>query len=395
MRPAKVRRALLGWYDRNRRDLPWRRTNDPYAIWVSEVMLQQTRTATVEPYYERFLQLFPDPDALARATEDEVLSAWSGLGYYRRARMLQAGAQAVVTRHGGRVPDDPRALMKLPGIGRYTAGAIASIAYGKPAPILDGNVRRVLSRLDGLDAGRCDRATEQKRLWAMAARLAQGDRPGDLNQAMMELGALVCTPRHPQCAGCPVRSDCHAYGAGDPTAYPAVESRPPIERVEVVVVWLLRGDRLLLSRQTADGPLRGKWDLPARLLAAGDQARAAIRREMLAHHGLRLSAGPQLFVTNHGIMNRRLRMQVFRCSYRAGRVAQDEHLRWVKLNRLAQTPVSGATRKIVRRVIGSDPAEEAKRPARDQRPRGDGAVETRRVSHDADQDQQGPTPIDR
>ena len=198
-----LRSTLLRWYRKNRRDLPWRRTADPYAVWVSEIMLQQTRVETVLPYYARFLERFPDASRLADATEDDVLASWSGLGYYRRARALHQGARVVMERHDGKLPRDPADLRRLPGVGRYTAGAIASVAFGLPEPILDGNVRRVLARIFAVDGVRLGPAAEERELWGLAASLVQGSAPGDLNQALMELGALICTPRAPACPACP------------------------------------------------------------------------------------------------------------------------------------------------------------------------------------------------
>ena len=191
--------ALLGWYDRERRDLPWRRTRDPYAVWVSEVMLQQTRVATVVDYYTRFMHRFPSLQALAEAAEDDVLKIWQGLGYYRRARALLAGARAVVAKHAGRLPAEPARLRELPGVGPYTAGAIASIAFGVREPVVDGNVTRVLCRLYAL-AGDPERAPLPQRIRRLASELVPAKRPGDFNQALMELGATLCTPRAPDCS---------------------------------------------------------------------------------------------------------------------------------------------------------------------------------------------------
>ncbi|MBI3317834.1 MAG: A/G-specific adenine glycosylase, partial [Candidatus Omnitrophica bacterium] len=197
--PERFRRQLLAWYLKNhRKDLPWRKTTDPYRIWVSEIMLQQTQVATVIPYYRRFLKRFPTLRSLAIAQATEVVEAWSGLGYYSRARNLHSAAQEVLWWHGGRLPREPEELLKLPGIGRYTAGAIASIAYDRPAPVLDGNVARVLSRTVGIRRKIQDPAV-QKKLWATSSALVPPKSPGTFNQALMELGALVCTPKDPQC----------------------------------------------------------------------------------------------------------------------------------------------------------------------------------------------------
>jgi len=225
-----TRDALLAWYDASARSLPWRDVRDPWATWVSEVMLQQTRVETVVPYYHRFLQRFPTPAALAAASESDVLALWSGLGYYRRARFLHAGARRVVEAHGGAIPRDPTALRALPGVGDYTAGAIGSIAFGLRVPLVDGNVERVLTRLHGL-RGDPRAPAGRKQLWALAARYADHDRPGDVNQSLMELGATVCAPTSPRCLVCPVRTRCVAAREGDPERYPE-KRRPPAPRDE-------------------------------------------------------------------------------------------------------------------------------------------------------------------
>ncbi|HEY1908255.1 MAG TPA: A/G-specific adenine glycosylase, partial [Myxococcaceae bacterium] len=212
-RAAELRAALLRWYDAQARDLPWRRTRDPYRIWVSEVMLQQTQVSVVLPYWTAFLARFPDLDSLARASLDDVLAAWRGLGYYARARNLHRAAVAVVERHAGGLPDDVDALRALPGFGRYTVGAVASIAFGKEVPLVDGNVARVLARLAGLEGPTGD-AGREKQLWALAEALVQGERPGDWNQALMELGATVCRQEQPTCLLCPVRAHCGALASG-------------------------------------------------------------------------------------------------------------------------------------------------------------------------------------
>ena len=349
-RVRKLRGPLLRWYRRHRRDLPWRRTRDPYAIWVSEVMLQQTQVATVLPYYRRFLERFPDPASLANAAEEEVLGLWSGLGYYRRARALRAGARAVVERHAGRVPGDVEALRALPGIGRYTAGAIASIAFDLPAPVLDGNVRRVLSRLWALKVAA--RAREEKLLWAIAEILAPGPDPGDLNQALMELGARVCTPRNPDCPACPLRNRCRALELGDPEAHPTPRSRRPTEKVTVAVGWIRRSRRLLLEKPPPGSPLRGSWDLPAVELCSGGSPRDVLRRKLKREHHLEVTVGDRLTSVGHGIMHRRLSLDGYDCRAGRGRIAGRADLRWLPPAELSTAAVSGATRKIARAVIG-------------------------------------------
>ena len=338
---------MLRWFRRHRRDLPWRRRDDAYGIWVSEIMLQQTQVATVVPYYERFTERFPDVQALARASEDEVLSLWSGLGYYRRARALHAAAKEIVLRHAGRVPDDASVLRQLPGIGRYTAGAIASIAFDRPEPVLDGNVRRVLARILAFDGAKTGLGAMERALWEVAATLVRGSRPGDLNQALMELGALVCTPRNPDCKACPVAVHCRARTNGDPEAYPAARARKPTVQVRVAVALVSRGQRVLLERPESGGPFRGRWDLPAVEMASSDDGCDALRHAVAARHGLEIRPGGRAAVASHGIMHRRLRLEVHTCSLVRGSVSSNAALRWVDPEKLSDVPVSGATRKLI------------------------------------------------
>jgi len=341
----RLRQRLLDWYSAHARDLPWRHTSDPYAIWLSEIMLQQTQVATVIPYYERFLQHFPDISALAAAEEEEVLSLWSGLGYYRRARMLHRGAIEVVRKHDGRLPDDPGQLRALPGIGRYTAGAIASIAFDLCEPILDGNVRRVLCRVHRIDGSRVGWAEEESQLWGLAAALAQGPRPGDLNQALMELGARVCTATQPECENCPIACACLSRGTAA-SELPARKARQQTTQLAAAVAWLRRGDKLLLRRR-GEGPLRGEWDLPAVAIGDDESPQSALVREFAAQD-LEIRAYPTSGRQRHGIMQQRLLLHVVPCSLKRGRVSDRETLSWCPIDQLSRRAISGATKKIAR-----------------------------------------------
>ena len=282
-RVAAAREALLGWYALGARALPWRAAGTtPWATWVSEVMLQQTRVETVVPYFARFLARFPTPRALAEATEPEVLGHWAGLGYYRRARLLQAGARAVCERHGGEVPRGAEALRGLPGVGPYTAGAIASIAFGERAPLVDGNVERVLSRLFGV-AGDPRAGAAKKRLWALAAAFADHPDAGAVNQSLMELGATACAPTSPRCLTCPVRSMCHAAAEGDPERYPEKPAkRAPREEDWTAFVGLYDGRALLVPSA------RGRWEgmlVPALSAGAPDPAALGSLGGAVTDHG--------------------------------------------------------------------------------------------------------------
>ena len=248
--PEDFRRALLDHFDRRRRPLPWRKGRTPYRVMVSEFMLQQTRAETVVPYYDRWLRRFPGWEALADAPADDVLLAWKGLGYYRRARSLHRTAMIVRERYGGRLPEDPAELRTLPGVGEYTAGAVASIAFGLPVPAVDGNVRRVLSRL--MDVG----DPTATLLRDEATRLLDPERPGDFNEAMMELGATVCTPRSPRCDDCPVRPHCIADKAGTVSDRPLARQRRPLPRVAYVTAVVVRGGGLHVPTDLAHGPAR-------------------------------------------------------------------------------------------------------------------------------------------
>lgn len=343
----RLRTPLLRWYSTARRDLPWRHTTDPYAIWVSEVMLQQTTVAAVIPYWERFLERFPDTASLAAGREEDVLALWSGLGYYRRAQALRRGAIAVMEHHGGRVPEEADALLGLPGIGRYTAGAIASLAFGRETPVVDGNVKRVFSRLFAMRGGK--NAASERTHWSIAETLVRGATPGDLNQAVMELGATVCTPRAPRCDACPVSTCCLALALGRPTAFPPRKKPGPVRVIPVAIAWIEKRGRVLLERRHADGPLRGAWDLPAAVVAPGETPGRAIARPLSARHGLRLRTGPVLLRARHSILASRLVIEVVEATEASTR-PKSAALRWVALGRLDEVAISGATKKIARAV---------------------------------------------
>jgi A/G-specific adenine glycosylase len=312
-------RALLPWYDAHRRDLPWRRTNDPYAVWVSEMMLQQTQVATVRGYYERWMQRFPTVSALARADEDDVLHAWQGLGYYSRARNLHKGARAVVADHGGDVPRTVEALRSLPGVGPYSAGAIASIAHGERAAIVDGNVVRVLCRVFGL-RGDPSRAPLKAELWRLAEAAVPEDRPGDFNQAMMELGATVCAPRSPRCGECPLRRLCVAHAAGIVERLPELPKRRATVAVARVATVVFRGGRVLVLQAPNDAPRwAGMWQFPSADVADGETPEAAASRAVREAVGLCVNVGERTFVLRHSVTHHRITLEVFRAPCQRGR----------------------------------------------------------------------------
>jgi A/G-specific adenine glycosylase len=259
-------RALLDWYDRHKRSMPWRDEVSPYRTWISEIMLQQTQVETVRGYFDKFMTLFPNVEALARAEEVEVLSAWAGLGYYSRARNLHKAARLSVLRHGG-LPAQSEHWRELPGIGPYTFGAVRSIAYGEPVALVDGNVVRVIARLRGLAVRRGD-PKDEKKVWAVAARTFEENaaaraRPGDYNQALMELGARVCTPEAPKCLVCPVRAFCSAFESGEPTKFPLPKVAAKRKAVELAAAWIERDGLVLVCERPRPGLFAGMWAFPS------------------------------------------------------------------------------------------------------------------------------------
>ena len=314
--PPKSIRALHAdlarWYASAARDLPWRRTRDPYAIWISEAMLQQTRVEVVIGYWQRFLARFPTLADLARASEDDVLALWSGLGYYSRARSLRAAARILVEQHGGRFPHTRVELEALPGIGPYTAGALLSIAFDEPEPLVDGNVARVFARLFGLEVPVGSSALT-KRAWELARALvpARGDRdpnPGTWNQALMELGATVCTPKAPRCGACPLASPCDAKRTGRTEELPRIAARRPSVEVQLEVLLVRREDRVLLVRRPRGTRMSGMWELPTRELVNGDGKAHGLWPSEHAAGAWR--AGERLGELTHTITHHRIRAAV-------------------------------------------------------------------------------------
>jgi A/G-specific adenine glycosylase len=342
-----VRESLLAWYDAHRRDLPWRaaagESGDPYHVWVSEIMLQQTRVEAVKGYYARWLDRFPTVTALAEASQEEVLKAWEGLGYYSRARNLHRAAGIVAERFAGHVPDDPESFRGLPGVGRYTAGAVMSIAFERPEPLVDGNVRRVFARW--MD----EPEPKDAALWELAGTLVPGERPGDLNQALMELGATVCTPRSPDCGACPVRSHCAAFAAGTQDERPLPRRTKPLPHHHEAVAIVERDGRILLTRRPQDALLGGLWDFPAVRRAPREALSAAAVRAAREVAGVEVRPTEELSPIDHTFTHMKVTYHPVRCDWIAGEGAPHgcERVVWAEPGELERFAMSLAFRRMV------------------------------------------------
>jgi A/G-specific adenine glycosylase len=351
LEPALIRwmqRRLLTWFGRCARKLPWRLRPQPYRVWLSEIMLQQTQVATVLPYYRRFLRRFPTVRALAKASQDAVLKAWEGLGYYSRARNLHQAARLVIRNFHGQVPDSASGWRGLPGIGPYTANAIASISQGERVPVVDGNVSRVWARFFRLE-GAMDRPATKKQLWDLAGQLVPGKAPGDFNQAVMELGALVCLPRNPACPACPLAPRCQAQAAGQVDKYPRRRGKRPIPHWEVVAAVLKRGERYLVGRRPASGLLGGLWEFPGGKVEPGETLPQALRREIEEELGLHVRVGKELVAVDHAYTHFSVTLHAFACVGERGEPQPRFHqaLRWVSLEKMRRLAFPRANHTIL------------------------------------------------
>ncbi|MFL5318600.1 MAG: A/G-specific adenine glycosylase [Myxococcaceae bacterium] len=334
------RAPLLQWFDRSKRDLPWRRTKDPYAVWLSEVMLQQTQVVTVIPYWEKFLAKFPRVEDLAAAPLEDVLQLWSGLGYYSRARNLHRAAQAIVALGG--FPKTAEALRELPGFGPYTSGAVASIAFDEPAPIVDGNVARVFSRLFVVEGAPGEKEREKK-LWALAGEHVQGERPGDFNQALMELGALVCRADNPTCLLCPVREECGALKAGRVNELPPPRVRAARKLLNLAVAVWERDGELLFVRREEKGLFGGLWELPTVEYPVRD---AELPERFESALGTKVKLAESLGVVRRTLTHRDLELHLFRVTGRGAPKAVQ--VKWVRPEKLSELGISTAMAEAVK-----------------------------------------------
>jgi A/G-specific adenine glycosylase len=343
----KIQTKLLQWFKKNKRDLPWRKTRDPYAIWVSEIMLQQTQVATVIPYYQKFLKSFSTLHHLAKANLSKVLKVWEGLGYYSRARNLHRSSQIVLNRFHGRVPDTLKDLLSLPGIGRSTAGAILSFAFHKEAPILDGNAKRVLSRLFAVSGSPGERKTEGL-LWEISESLIPKGFSNPFNQALMDLGSMLCTPKEPECGRCPLRHFCKGRASGNPGRFPAKKVKKTIPHVESVSAVIRKNGKVLLKQRPPKGLLGGLWDFPNWRNEGKQRSRLRSRLRNTIKKELEMNVEVKEFI---GVFQQtyshfKLTLHVFHCQHLNGK----GNGKWVPIQNLNLLPMSRIHRKIAQTI---------------------------------------------
>ena len=345
-----LRRRLLAWYDIHARDLPWRRNRDPYAVWLSEIMLQQTQVGAVKAYFERFIEALPTIESLAKADEHEVLRLWEGLGYYRRARQLHQAAKIIAAGYGGQFPSDPDTVRHLPGIGRYTAGAILSIAFDAHEPILEANTLRLFARL--LAYPNDPRATEGQRvLWAMAEAVLPRNDCGRFNQALMDLGSMLCTVRSPQCEACPLAMLCRANQQGRQQQIPLPKGKREFESVREAAVVIRRGGRILLLRWPEGRRWAGLWDFPRFPVSMGQGA--VDPRELIenvqALTGVTVLPGTRITTFTHGVTRFRITLECYEAEYVSQKKTKTQlETRWLQLDQLDECPLNSTGRKLAK-----------------------------------------------
>jgi A/G-specific adenine glycosylase len=347
LRIERIQKRLLHWFGQNGRDLPWRKARDPYAIWISEVMLQQTRVVTVIPYYQRFLKSFPTVHHLAKSDLSKVLKIWEGLGYYSRARNLHRASRIILNHFKGKLPDHPADLLKLPGIGKYTAGAILSIAYNKEAPILDGNVKRVLSRLFGI-SGHGASGKAEGLLWKISGSLIPKGRSNSFNQAIMDLGAMICTPKDPSCHHCPLLRYCKAKASGNPEKYPPRGVKKRIPHIEAISGVILRNGKVLLNQRPPTGLLGGLWEFPNWRREDNGRLRLRLRDHVKKEMGMNVRVKEPFGIFKQTFTHFKLTLRVFNCESIAGRGKG----KWVPIKDLDQFAMSRINRRIAQMIDG-------------------------------------------
>ena len=343
---GNVQHRLLQWFRKQGRDLPWRRTRNPFRIWISEIMLQQTQVDTVIPYYQRFLKVFPTVEVLAKADLSRVLKIWEGLGYYSRARHLHQAAKRIVDQFNGRIPDRLNDLLSLPGIGRYTAGAILSIAHNKEAPILDGNVKRVLSRLHAVATILGETKTE-KLLWTLSESLIPRGHAGSFNEALMDLGATVCTPKRPSCSLCPLRNLCRAKAIGNPERYPTKAKKRKIPHVNGVSAVIVKDGKVLLHQRPPRGFSGGLWEFPNWRVQGEKNRSRRLAKWIKEERNLGVAVKGRIGIFEQTYSHFKLTLHVYDCQALYGEGSG----RWVGIRSLNRFPMSRIHRRIAHAIL--------------------------------------------
>jgi len=355
MKPKDIKRfrkQIVEWYHKHHRKLPWRETDDPYCIWVSEVMLQQTQINTVVPYYQRFLLRFPDVKRLAAADVQDILKVWEGLGYYARARNLHRASGIVLAEHGGDLPDTWEAIRKLPGVGDYIAAAVLSIAFNQPYAVVDGNVKRVLARLFEIDAP-VNKSSSYKIFKEAAGRLLERRDPGVFNQAMMELGAMVCKPKQPVCDICPLCAFCLAFQRQSVDKYPKRTKRPAVPLHHIVVGVVYKNNKMLITRRKPEGLLGGLWEFPGGKVGENESPETACIREIEEEVNLRVEIDTYVTRVKHAYTHFKILMDVFSCRHVSGKVKLNGPVdfRWITPHEIDRFPFPKANHKFIPLIL--------------------------------------------
>ncbi|MCJ7735148.1 MAG: A/G-specific adenine glycosylase [Anaerolineales bacterium] len=347
----KITQNLRTWYRGNARDIPWRKTHDPYLIWVSEIMLQQTRVETVIPYYQRWQKQLPTLNSLAEADQDLVLNLWEGLGYYKRALNMHKTAQILLSQYEGKLPRDVKSLQNLPGIGRYSAGAISSIAYNLPAPIVDGNIRRIFTRIFNINTPIQSTETE-KVLWQIALDILPDDNAREFNQALMELGALICLPKNPLCTQCPVKNTCRANDLNLQSELPVRKEKPPLPHLLVTAAIIKNNGKVLLAKRPPEGLLGGMWEYPGGKQEFNETPPETLSREIQEELNIKIQVGKLFGIYHHAYTHYKITLNAYYCHLESDNMHLNYHteITWVPLSALDDFPMGKLDRLISREL---------------------------------------------